>query len=72
MPKRPKNGFKKPKMRKSGRLVESQIKHCKPFLRVKYNPGTNFFDFPKDLQEIEAKNTKLHYANELKVFLANI
>ena len=68
MPKRPKNGFEKQKIRNLGKLVKfSQIKHWKLCFRVKYTIGIHFFDFLKDIRKLEAKNAKPHYANEIKV-----
>ena len=68
MSKRAKNGYNKTKIGKQGKFVKfSQVKHWKPCLRVKYTLGINFFDFLKDIREIEAKNAKPHYANEIKV-----
>ena len=66
MLKRPKNGFKKTKIKKQSKFLKFlQIKHWTPCLRVKYMVGINFFDFQKDECELEAKNAKPHYANEI-------
>ena len=63
MLKRPKNGFKKTKIKKQSKFVKlSQIKHWKLCLKVKYMVGINFFYFQKDKRELEAKNAKPHYA----------
>ena len=68
MPKGPKNGFKKSKNEERHQMHENlKNKLWKPCLRVKYKVGIDFIDFYRDICELQAKNAKPHYANDIKV-----
>ena len=50
-------------------VIFLRIKLWKLCKRVKYRADLNFIDLRKDLRDLEAKNAKPHYANEIKVQL---
>ena len=61
------------KMMKSIKINEIQRnKHCNQFIIVKNTLGMNFIHLPWKIGALLAKNAKLQYANEIKVWLLKI